>query len=298
MQGKWKIFVDTGGTFTDCIAQAPNGEVKKAKVLSSSSLRLPILQKDKQKRQIKVEESEWLTDKLLLGYRWKGQNGIIAEVLAVDEMTSTIELSTWLDEMEDASYIELTAFEEAPILAARLLTATPLSQSLPPIDMRLGSTKATNALLERKGSSTLLIITQGFADLLLIGNQQRPHLFALDIQKPKALFKDVIEVKERLDATGEVIIPLSSNEIQRIIEQVKEHACESIAISLMHAYRNPRHELALLTALQAAFPNQHISTSSGLSSQIKFVERTATTCLLYTSPSPRDRTRSRMPSSA
>ena len=78
-----------------------------------------------------------------------------------------------------------------PVLAARLLTGTPFPTPLPAMEMRLGTTKGTNALLERKGAKTLLVVTKGFKDLLYIGNQQRPSLFQLNIPEPALLYMPV-----------------------------------------------------------------------------------------------------------
>src|SRR4030095_9968907 len=103
--------------------------------------------------------------------------------------------------------IELSTEEEAPILAARLATGTPVGGTLPPIAMRLGTTRGTNALLERRAGPPALFITRGFGDLLEIGDQQRPDIFALDIRKPAPLHSAVVEVPGRLDSGGHEISP-------------------------------------------------------------------------------------------
>ena len=110
-----------------------------------------------------------------------------SRIVQIDRQQHTITLADDLP-FEKSADFEITTGEEAPILAARLLTHTPLDQSLPPIAMRLGTTKGTNALLERKGAKTLLVVTKGFKDLLYIGNQQRPSLFQLNIPEPKLLY--------------------------------------------------------------------------------------------------------------
>ncbi len=99
-----------------------------------------------------------------------------------------LELDGPLEGVEGAAF-ELRSPEEPPVLAARLVTGTPLGRELPEIALRLATTRGTNALLERKGAATALFITRGFADLLLIGTQQRPDLFALNIEKPRAALR-------------------------------------------------------------------------------------------------------------
>ncbi|HET9229403.1 MAG TPA: hydantoinase/oxoprolinase family protein, partial [Thermoanaerobaculia bacterium] len=172
---------------------------------------------------------------------------------------------------------ELRSPEEAPVLAARLVTGTPLDQPLPEIAMRLATTRGTNALLERKGAPTVLFITRGFADLLLIGDQQRPDIFALDIRKPRPLYEKVVEVTERLAADGSVLVPLDIR-----IEPLP--GIEAAAVALMHSYRNPVHEEAVGELLrEAGF--RHVSLSSRLAPLIKLVPRAETAVVdAYLSP--------------
>ncbi len=277
MQEKWKIHIDTGGTFTDCMAYSPEGEKIRVKVLSSSSLKASVLEVDMEGKRLKIKAAWHVAKGLFVGYRCGIEGlGQIARIAENDPATGWVKLTHGHPALRAGTLVEFISTEEAPILAARLATKTPLSAPLPPLDMRLGSTKGTNALLERKGASTLLLITQGFADLLHIGTQQRPELFALDIQKAKPLFDEVIEIRERLDARGEVLKALLPSEIKRILAEIEKSACASIAISCMHAYRNPIHEKLLAAALREAFPQKHISTSAEVSPAIKFVERTAT----------------------
>src|SRR4051812_40028490 len=134
---------------------------------------------------------------------------------------------------------ELRSPEEAPVLAARLVTRTPLGEELPEIAMRLATTRGTNALLERKGAATALFITRGFADLLHIGTQQRPDLFALEIVKPEPLYREAVEVPERLAADGSVVVPLDAEAVRNEARRLLAEGVEAAAVALMHAYRNP-----------------------------------------------------------
>ena len=113
-------------------------------------------------------------------------------------------------------------------------------------ELRLGTTVATNALLEQAGDGVLLITNQGLADVLRIGDQHRPELFALQIQRPASLERAVVEVEGRLDARGQEIAPLGlDGQLRQQLEHWRAAGLRSCAIALMHAYRNPSHELAL-----------------------------------------------------
>ena len=119
-----------------------------------------------------------------------------AKVIAFDVEHSFLEIDTNIPQYlhNQIFSFELTTFEEAPVLAARLITETSLSEDFPPIEMRIGSTKGTNALLEMKGAKTAFFVTKGFKDLLVISNQARPDIFALNIIRPKPLYEVVVEV--------------------------------------------------------------------------------------------------------
>ncbi len=150
--------------------------------------------------------------------------------------------------------------------------------------VRLGTTVATNALLERKGSPTLLVTTRGFGDVLKIGYQNRPDLFALNIQLPEPLYDEVLEVDERLAADGAVITALDAPVYIENFHQAKARGLKSVAVVFMHAYRNPVHELAIgEIARQAGF--SQITLSHQASALIKFVGRGDTAVVdAYVSP--------------
>ncbi len=285
MSKNWQIWIDTGGTFTDCIAVDPHSKVYRAKVLSSGCLRGRL----EARRAIgcyRFSENWGLREAPFTGYTFRllDQPALAPlTVLSVDLREQTIQLDRDLP-LPEAAGFEITAGEEAPILAARIITGTPLGQSLPPLDLRLGSTKGTNALLERKGARVALLVTRGFADLMAIGTQQRPALFQLDIPDPVLLYQSVVEVEERLDADGRIIVPLSDEAVGRVVAQLQREHIEVVAIALMHAYRNPVHEQQLASALQTA-GIRFISCSEQLSPTIKLYSRAQTALVnAYLSP--------------
>ncbi len=111
--------------------------------------------------------------------------------------------------------------------------------------VRIGTTVATNALLERKGAPTVLAITKGLADVLRIGHQARPRLFDLDIRRPAPLYAAQVEIDERLDVEGRVLRALDLDAAERQFTQLRQQGFDAIAIVLMHSWRFPAHELAL-----------------------------------------------------
>ena len=150
--------------------------------------------------------------------------------------------------------------------------------------VKMGTTVATNALLERKGDRTLLLITKGFGDLLRIGYQNRPLLFDLNIQLPELLYDRVVEVSERLDAEGEIIKSLDENEVRTALKKAKIDGINSVAIAFMHSYINPNHE-NIIAEIAHEEKFDQISVSHKVSPLIKLIGRGDTTVVdAYLSP--------------
>ena len=150
--------------------------------------------------------------------------------------------------------------------------------------VKMGTTVATNALLERKGDRTLLVVNQGFRDALRIGYQTRPRLFDLRIVLPEMLYERVVEVDARVGAGGEVIAPLDPTGAEAELRAAFADGIRSVAIVLMHGYRYPEHELAL-GRLARAIGFTQVSTSYETSPLMKLVGRGDTTVVdAYLSP--------------
>ena len=150
--------------------------------------------------------------------------------------------------------------------------------------VRMGTTVATNALLERKGDRTLLVVNRGFRDALRIGYQTRPRLFDLDIVLPEMLYERVVEVDGRVGAGGETFAPLDLAGAETAMRAAHADGIRSAAIVLMHGYRYPEHELALARAAHAIGFTQ-VSTSYETSPLMKLVGRGDTTVVdAYLSP--------------
>ncbi|MDC3391470.1 hydantoinase B/oxoprolinase family protein [Candidatus Thioglobus sp.] len=157
-----------------------------------------------------------------------------------------------------------------------------------PIDIiesiKMGTTVATNALLERKGENTLLAITSGFADILRIGYQQRPKLFSLDINLPDMLYSKIIEIEERVDVNGKILTKLDTLKSEKLLKSAFNEGYKSIAIVLLHGYRYKDHENKLkLIAKEIGF--MQISVSHNVSPLMKIIPRGDTTVVdAYLSP--------------
>ncbi|MDY6860638.1 MAG: hydantoinase B/oxoprolinase family protein [Pseudomonadota bacterium] len=150
--------------------------------------------------------------------------------------------------------------------------------------VKMGTTVATNALLERKGERVLLLITEGFADLLRIGYQTRPRLFDLEIRRPDQLYETVAELSERLDAEGRVLRPLDEDAARAALQAAFDTGVRAVAIACLHAYLNPVHE-ARVAEIAAEVGFTQISASHRTSRLIKLVGRGDTTVVdAYLSP--------------
>ena len=140
----------------------------------------------------------------------------------------------------------------------------------------MGTTVATNALLERKGDRTLLLITSGFRDALRIAYQDRPDIFAKEIVLPEMLYERVVEVDERVRADGTVEQALDADSVAEALARRKADGIDAVAIVLMHSWTAPAHELALDEAAREAGFGQ-VSVSHEVSPLIKLVGRGDTT---------------------
>ena len=150
--------------------------------------------------------------------------------------------------------------------------------------VRMGTTVATNALLERKGERTLLVVTRGLADQLRIGYQNRPRLFDLNIRLPEILYDRVVEADERMGPHGEVVQPLDEDKLEADLARAHGEGFRAVAICLMHGYRHTAHE-ALAEAIAHRVGFEQVSVSHKVSPLMKFVSRGDTTVVdAYLSP--------------
>jgi 5-oxoprolinase (ATP-hydrolysing) len=280
---RWQFWIDVGGTFTDCIGRAPDGTLVTCKVLSSGVTKGRIAERlDAQSFRDPARRNDppdfWRDYEVRL-LDAAGQPLQSTHVTAFDANSCRLTTSEPLDARAAAgAAYELMSGEEAPIVGIRSLLGLPLAQPIPPVEVRLGTTRGTNALLERKGARTAFITTRGFADVLLIANQDRPRLFDLAIQKPEPIFHEVVEIDERLDAQGGVLRAPDAGQVRAQLCRLREAGVDSVAICLLHAFANPAHEeLVERIAREAGF--EEVSVSSRLAPLIKIVSRGDTTAM-------------------
>jgi 5-oxoprolinase (ATP-hydrolysing) len=179
------------------------------------------------------------------------------------------------------------AYRDAAVQGIRDLLGLAKGEAIPTGavgEVRMGTTVATNALLERKGERTLLLTTKGFRDALRIGYQARPNIFAKEIVKPDELYDEVVEIAERVLSDGVVETPLDEAAARAALEEARAQGYEALAIVFMHAYKYPDHERRVAAmAREMGFPQ--VSVSHEVSPLVKLVGRGDTTVVdAYLSP--------------
>ena len=178
-------------------------------------------------------------------------------------------------------------YRDAAVAGIRHMLSLPADAPIP-VDqieaVKMGTTVATNALLERKGEPTVLFITKGFRDQLRIGYQNRPRIFDRHIKLPELLYSDVVEVEERIGARGEVVTPLDEVATKNGLQAAWNKGFRAIAIVFMHGYRYHDHELRVANMARATGFTQ-VSVSHQASPLMKIVSRGDTTVVdAYLSP--------------
>ncbi|MER2537352.1 MAG: hydantoinase B/oxoprolinase family protein [Rhizobiaceae bacterium] len=180
-----------------------------------------------------------------------------------------------------------SAYKDAAVHGIRLHLGLKAAEPVPTGaigEVRMGTTVATNVLLERKGERLAFITTKGFRDALGIAYQERKNIFATDIIKPEALYDSVTEISERIRADGTVETPLDLAEVESALRTLKDRGYRSIAIAFMHAYRFPAHE-AEVGRIARSMGFEQVSVSHEVSPLIKLVGRGDTTVVdAYLSP--------------
>lgn len=296
MSPELNVWVDIGGTFTDAILWSKVSPGKESsfsslKVLSSGRTRCLISGYDEKYRFIVNGlpvccRDFWATAQISLTL----PSGGVVTTKAIASGPDWLDIQTPLSDSDVSNLgpfpwpAEIFSGLESPALAAHRLLDIPLSSSLPPLNVRLGTTRGTNALLTRTGAAVGLCITKGFGDLPLIGNQDRPNLFELHVTKPAPLCQEIVEVQERIDAAGNILVPLADSTLDETFANWKAKGIRSVAIALMHSYLNPIHE-EQVAAIARKFNFDEVICSSMVSPVRKLVSRCDTTLVdAYLSP--------------
>ena len=280
-QDVWEFWIDVGGTFTDCFARLPDGTLKRHKLLSSGVTKGAVA--DGSNNAIIVDYARRADPAdFWSGFRLRLLSAT-GETLAEGRVGSfdAKEGAFGLDEPLAKAPLPGQAYEligevEAPVLAIRYLMGLRDGAPIPPVRVRLGTTRGTNALITRRGAKTALVTTYGFGDILHIGYQNRPKLFELAIKKPVPLFAAVVEIDERVTADGQVLLAPNETRVREQLRELKSHGIESLAVCLLHAFKYPAHEeIVARIAREVGFGE--ISVSSRVAPLIKIVSRGDTT---------------------
>lgn len=266
MKSNWLVRADTGGTFTDAWAVGPSGEPRRCKVLSDGMLAFSIGE-ESDDGWLDLGVSPCFDDHTLLGFA----TPCGARVIASEGHGRRIRL----DAAIPGNRLFLTTGEEAPVVAARLLTGTPPPQKLPPMDFRVATTRGTNALLERKGAPVVLFVTRGFQDLPVIRDQRRARLFSLHQPEEPHPCAAVVEIGGRLDAGGEVLEVPDETAVRAAARDCVAKGLKVAAVALLHAWRDPAFEIRVAEWLiDEGF--EHVSTSAGVAPVIRLLPRMET----------------------
>jgi 5-oxoprolinase (ATP-hydrolysing) len=166
--------------------------------------------------------------------------------------------------------------DQAPIVGIRTLLGLRADQPIPPCEVRMGTTLATNALLERAGYPTVMVSDEGLADLMRIGDQTRPDLFALDIDKPEPLPECTVEIGGRMGPDGALLRSLDEESLRRELERARRLGMRVVAVALMHSYRDGSLE-SEVGAVARRIGFEHVSISSEIANELGLLGRADTT---------------------
>ena len=200
---------------------------------------------------------------------WADRGGTFTDIVCVHD-DGQIEVKKILSDNPDH-------YDNALVHGMRLLQGAPGTKKI--TEIRLGTTLATNALLERTGSPVVFLTNQGFGYALTIGDQARPFLFSLNVPDRTHVYDHVLEIQGRISAAGEEIIPLAEEETREALKKIRdESGCATIAIALIHSLKNPKHETTVgQWAREAGF--SHVYLSHQVAPQTGWWARASTTLL-------------------
>ena len=231
----WQLRIDVGGTFTDGWALTPTGSQIRCKVLSSGVLRTSIV----------AVEGDWLVCDRPLSNHARGLDGFrVGDTLVSDSIPNRGRIRVEGD-FRIGQVIQLATGEDAPVVAARILTGTAYGEDFPSCDLRVATTRGTNALLEGKGTPVDLYTTAGFESLLEVRDQRRPDLFELAPSLSVPVTRRVVGVRGRLDRQG--------CELEELDESALANAepAKAVAIAMVNSDCAPAHEKRVAEILRS-----------------------------------------------
>jgi len=281
----WRIGVDIGGTFADCVGIAPDGTRRRIKILTDGRVRTLAIRVGNptsgtaHPQYVLTALPPWAapalvgmtavaadgSERLVLDaygannccvvtIPWTGSSAGRNSPGAVDSGAET-----------DSSFFDLKSGEEAPVLAARLMSGTPPKMPLGTLELRVGTTRGTNALLEGNTDPVAAFVNEGLDGLFAIGSQQRLGLFDLVPRLPPTVVRGVFSVRGRRGADGRVTIALDEAHVRSEARRARAAGFRHAAVALLHAPRTPQDELQVATILhEEGF--ERVATSAGVAS--------------------------------
>ncbi len=191
--------------------------------------------------------------------------GTFTDLILLNQQTAEVRLAKVPSTIDNQAYGVLAALDHA-------------DAPIPSIDLIIhGTTTTTNAVLERKLSRTGMVTTKGFRDILELGRRTRPQAYGMTGTFQPIIPRDLrLEVDERMDAAGEVVVPLDSTAVKSAAQELLDAGCESIVIHFLHAYANPMHEQHAADVVRGIWPNDYITMGHSLLSESREFERGVT----------------------
>jgi 5-oxoprolinase (ATP-hydrolysing) len=285
----WEFWIDVGGTFTDCLVRSPQGTISTFKLLSSGEFKgLGTGSGTTIVHDLEEAPNDFFRGAFFEFLDGDGQS-MNPPMEIQGNQGARLTLKTKLkDDFPDSTSYRITSSTPAPVLGIQWLAALVGASMSEKIVVKLGTTRGTNALLERQGADTLFVTTKGFGDVLEIGYQDRPNLFDLNIRRAVPLYHSVLEIEERIGSRGEVIGAINATQVRADLEKALAQGATSIAVALLNSHKNPEHE-ALVEHCAKELGFDHISVSSKVIPLQKIVPRADTTLVdAYLTPVIRD----------
>ena len=206
----------------------------------------------------------WMPNRAPRHQFWIDRGGTFTDCIHRDRDTGALRVT------------KVLSSDQAPLEGIRELLGLGAGDPIPPSEVRMGTTLATNALLERGGCRCVLVADEGLGDLIRIGDQTRPELFALEIERPEPLPEAVIEVGARMTAEGSLLRPWDPDAVRAALEEARARGVASVAVALIHAYRDSALE-DRVAAIAKELGFTHVSVSSEISNELGLLGRTDTT---------------------
>ena len=275
----WLVALDTGGTFTDLVARAPDGAMRRVKVPSDGSLSATLTAAEGARIRFAPAAGLLIPDGFLVGWRLGGAEGPEVSSQHGDELVLTRAIDHGGAPPSAGAPLRLVraaAPIDAPRLGLHLVTRTPLDQPLPAMELRLSTTRGTNALLEGRGAAVGVLVSEGLRGVVEIGDQTRPELFARVPVRTAPLATDVRAIPERSLADGTVERRADPSAVDAMAGELAARGCDSIVVSLAHALSNER-EREIAAGLRAR--GVRAIAARDVAAHPRLLTRTETACI-------------------